>query len=71
MYASLTSRYADFEARTARLRADGVPARTLTNLFRSNHETLYFDSCCHLNDRGTFLLAESILGVVAAPAAAP
>jgi len=66
-YADVTRRYADFEARAARLRADGVPARTLTGLFSSTRETLYTDWCCHVNNRGNHLMADAIFGVVTAP----
>jgi hypothetical protein len=63
-YASITSRYADFEVRAARLRADGIPVRTLTDVFRSTREPLYVDWCCHVNALGNRLLADAIFGAV-------
>ena len=30
-------------------------------IFKNNSETLYQDSCCHLNDRGMVLISEKII----------
>ena len=30
-------------------------------IFKDNNETLYQDSCCHLNDRGMVLISEKII----------
>lgn len=40
--------------------ARGVAFHDLSRLFASTSETLYVDSCCHLNQRGNALLAQAM-----------
>ncbi len=44
-----------------RLRQQGVNYFDLNGIFADNHETLYRDACCHLNDRGNELLAAALV----------
>ena len=44
-----------------RLREHGINYFDLTQIFKSNHETLYQDDCCHLNRRGNQLLVEQMV----------
>ena len=39
----------------------GVPCFDLTGIFAAHPETLYIDECCHLNDRGSELLAAAMV----------
>ena len=43
------------------LQRQGVNYFDLTGIFADHSETLYLDSCCHLNDRGNELLAAAIM----------
>ena len=43
------------------LQGQGVNYFDLTGIFAGHSETLYRDSCCHLNDRGNELLAAAIM----------
>ena len=42
----------------------GAEAHDLSMLFEHYSETLYSDSCCHLNERGMTLIAEQIADAV-------
>ncbi len=42
------------------LRRRGISFHDLTMLFANNDETLYIDTCCHLNERGYGMIAEAI-----------
>ena len=42
------------------LRQQGIRFHDLTMLFANHDEQLYSDSCCHLNERGYGMIAESI-----------
>jgi hypothetical protein len=44
---------------------EGVPYTNLTMLFADNTETLYVDTCCHFNEQGYTLLAQTIGRVIA------
>ena len=44
----------------AALTAEGVPFFDLTPMFREVTEPVYRDACCHLNQRGHFLLGQEI-----------
>ena len=44
-----------------RLQQQGVNYFDLNEIFADNHETLYRDECCHLNDRGNELLAAALV----------
>ncbi len=43
------------------LRQQGINYYDLTQIFADNHETLYKDDCCHFNERGSELLAASMV----------
>ena len=43
------------------LRRQGINYYDLTQIFADNLETLYIDACCHLNKRGSELLAASMV----------
>ena len=47
-----------------RLRRNGIAFHDLTGIFRERPETLYRDTCCHLNQAGNTLLAEAIRRVI-------
>ena len=47
------------------LRERGVNYRDLNGIFADNYETLYYDSCCHFNERGKELLAAAIVERIA------
>lgn len=49
----------------AQLRQQGVDFHDLSVLFAQHPETLYVDSCCHLNERGNQLLAEAVADRIA------
>lgn len=51
--------YPLLRTRGAQLREQGVPFHDLTDLFTGAEETLYIDTCCHLNARGHELLADA------------
>lgn len=42
------------------LRARGVPAHDLTQLFAEHPEAVYIDDCCHFNQDGCSLIAQAI-----------
>ena len=46
------------------LRRRGISFHDLTMLFANNDETLYIDTCCHLNERGYGMIAEAIGKVI-------
>jgi hypothetical protein len=52
--------YALLDERVAELEAQGVVVRSLAQVFRSIPETLYVDACCHVNDRGSDIMADVI-----------
>jgi hypothetical protein len=52
--------YALLDERVRELGAQGVVVRSLAQIFRSIPETLYVDACCHVNDRGSDIMAEAI-----------
>jgi hypothetical protein len=58
------------------LRAEDIRFVDLTMLFKDDPRTVYRDTCCHLNERGSVVLAEAIAQAIiddsdgAAPAAA-
>ena len=47
------------------LRASGVAFFDLSRIFATTEETLYTDSCCHLNSKGSALLAQAIADALA------
>jgi hypothetical protein len=63
--AKINRYYPRLREMSARLRDEGIPAYDLTMLFADNSETLYKDSCCHMNDRGMELVAEAVVRHIA------
>jgi hypothetical protein len=61
----VAARYALLRRKVAELAAQGVPAADLTGVFAGVEETVYVDSCCHVNDRGNALVADAIVGAIA------
>jgi hypothetical protein len=47
------------------LRRDGVRFHDLRYVFRDHPEPLYFDTCCHVNQRGNEILAERVAEILA------
>lgn len=62
LYERLPESYADLGARVDRMRAAGIPVRSLRNVFQGTRERVYSDWCCHLNERGNQILAATIFG---------
>jgi hypothetical protein len=58
--------YPELRAAGARLRAAGVRFVDLSDLFAGRAETLYIDSCCHLNQDGSARLARALVAAVLA-----
>jgi hypothetical protein len=62
--------------RGRQLRAENIRFVDLTMLFKDEKRTVYRDTCCHLNERGSVALADAIAQAIiddsggAAPAAA-
>jgi hypothetical protein len=50
----------------AEARSEGAGAIDLSDAFRGVAETLYVDSCCHLNERGTALVADALVRAIEA-----
>lgn len=50
------------------LAASGVLFHDLTRIFAEIEEPLYFDACCHVNARGSQIMAREIAARIAAPA---
>jgi len=48
------------------LKDGGLPFFDLTNIFKSETETIYKDNCCHVNEKGNEILATEIARTVAA-----
>lgn len=59
------SYYPGLRGMARRLHEGGVPVYDLTEVFAGNDETLYVDSCCHLNGNGMSLIAEAIVDEIA------
>jgi hypothetical protein len=59
------ARYALLEQKVAELNGAGLPVFDLTPVFRTVSETVYVDSCCHVNAHGNDLIAEAIVAEVA------
>ncbi len=62
---NLATGYPYFRAAGERLRQAGVSFHDLTHLFENHSETLYHDSCCHLNQRGNDLLMAAVGRIIA------
>lgn len=59
-YATIDERYAALERQVAKLRASGVPARSLAGVFEGVVETRYVDPCCHVDRAGSLAMADVI-----------
>lgn len=55
-----TAGYPDLMERGTKLAEAGMPYTDLTDVFASVSETIYKDTCCHVNQRGAELMAERI-----------
>lgn len=60
----IRDRYALLRQKIRELRAAGVPAFDLTPIFADVAETIYVDSCCHVNERGNQIIAERIADII-------
>lgn len=65
----LTPYYERLAAMSGAVRAAGVDATYLGDLFAERTETVYADACCHLNPHGTALLVQAIVDHVLASGA--
>ncbi len=57
--------YPLLRAAGAELAAAGVSFTDLTDLFRSERDTIYIDRCCHMNERGYQRMNDEIAAVIA------
>ena len=46
------------------LRAANVPIFDLTGIFQHTSETVYIDTCCHINSRGNEIMGKEIVQVI-------
>ena len=53
--------YPYLEAAGRELTAAGVHFYDLTEIFKAHPETIYFDTCCHVNRHGCELMANQIV----------
>ena len=60
-----TQAYPLLVAQGATLRASGIRFWDLTGVFSGLSETLYSDNCCHLNENGNQILAETMASILA------
>ncbi len=56
----LNKGYQRLRLQAAKLKISGFAFKDLSNIFRDNRETLYVDSCCHINAHGCDLLFQSV-----------
>ena len=63
--AAVEAGYPALEAAGVELAREGVRFTDLTGLFQDVEETVYFDTCCHVNRHGTALLARAIGDAIA------
>lgn len=56
--------YPRLRAAGIRLRAKGVHFEDLTRIYAGIGEPLYIDDCCHVNDRGSAIMAREIVRVI-------
>ena len=56
----VTTQYGELRRMVTRLRAEGVRSHDLTGLFAHTDETVYSDSCCHLNEHGLSMLGAAM-----------
>jgi hypothetical protein len=50
--------------RASKLRQSGIPIFDLSDIYAKTEETVYTDSCCHVNHRGNEILAARILNIL-------
>jgi len=60
----VTARYRLLQEMIAELQKDGIAAYDLTAIYESVRETIYIDSCCHVNERGNRIIAENIAAAI-------
>jgi hypothetical protein len=48
----------------SKLQRDGLPIYDLTNIFHDTQETVYTDSCCHLNSFGNEIMAKEVINAI-------
>ena len=58
--------YPTFRKIIPRLQAKGINAYDLTGIFKNHPETLYKDTCCHVNVKGSDIIANAIADKVVA-----
>lgn len=63
---SLILAYGEMSAVVPVLQKQAVSAYDLTMLFSQEKETIYRDSCCHINEKGQELLEKALLNAIAA-----
>lgn len=56
----ITPEYERLSKLSQDLRAEGVASYDLRRVYATTEETVYVDSCCHLNELGLRLLGEAI-----------
>ncbi len=61
---AIGERYAHLRRMVGELRASGVPAFDLTMIYSDTSDTVYIDSCCHVNELGNRLMAQSIADII-------
>lgn len=61
-FARVTRNYALMEQHIERLRADGVAAFSLSQVYKDVADTIYIDKCCHVNLKGNLIMARAIAG---------
>lgn len=57
---SVVHTYPIFEAAIPQMRAKGANVYSLTQLFKTTHETVYADACCHFNALGDARIATAM-----------
>ncbi len=63
--AETARRYALLREKVRELAAQTIRAFDLTGVFSRVEDTVYIDSCCHVNERGNDLLADAIVDIIA------
>lgn len=56
--------YPKFVGAMKEMQEKGVHVYSLTDVFKNVRETIYKDSCCHVNEKGNILIADAIASVV-------
>jgi hypothetical protein len=53
-----------FKAELPELRKAGAKVYDLSEIFQQTKDTVYIDTCCHLNDRGNEIMAKAIMSMI-------